>query len=157
MIDYRRAFKIACELLNGATLYGVDANKIFEIMMDKDGVITNDSYEKYILNHLQELDHGQYTIKALEQEPCDAVDREAVLDLCDSKDPDYKVIHFKEDVECLPPVIPQPKTAHWIAHSRGIWIEYYECSECGKICSTNFDYCPNCGAKMQEAQESEGE
>ena len=37
--------------------------------------------------------------------PCtDAVSREEVLDLCDSKDPDYKVIHFKEDVECLPPV-----------------------------------------------------
>jgi len=68
MIDYRRAFKIACELLNGATLYGVDTNKIFEIIMDKDGVVTNDSYEEYILNHLQELDHGQYAIKAFETE-----------------------------------------------------------------------------------------
>ena len=60
MTDYCRAFKIACDLLNGATLYGVDADKIFEIMMDKDGIVTNDSYEEYILNHLQELDQGQY-------------------------------------------------------------------------------------------------
>jgi hypothetical protein len=59
-IDYRRAFKIACELLNGTRLYGVDADKIFEIMMNKDGIVTNDSYEEYILNHLQELDQGQY-------------------------------------------------------------------------------------------------
>lgn len=59
-IDYRRAFKIACELLNGSILYGVDADKIFEIMMDKDGVVASDSYEEYILNHLQELDQGQY-------------------------------------------------------------------------------------------------
>jgi hypothetical protein len=45
--------------------------------------------------------------------PCeDAISRQAVLDLCDSKDPDYKVIHFKEDVECLPPVAPQLKTGH---------------------------------------------
>lgn len=59
MIDYRRAFKIACELLNGTTLYGVDADRIFEVMMNKDGIVTNDSYEEYILNHLQELDHGE--------------------------------------------------------------------------------------------------
>ena len=60
MIDYRRAFKIACDLLNGAVLYGVDTDKIFELMMQKDGIVSNSSYEDYILNHLQELDQGQY-------------------------------------------------------------------------------------------------
>ena len=39
MTDYKRAFKIACELLNGACLYGVDADSIFEAMMKKDGVV----------------------------------------------------------------------------------------------------------------------
>jgi len=44
-------------------------------------------------------------LEALRQEPCeDCISREAVLDLCDSKDPEYKVRYFKEDVECLPPV-----------------------------------------------------
>lgn len=61
-IDYRRAFKIACELLSGSVLYGVDTDRIFEIMMQKDGVVSNESYEEYILNHLQELDHGQYEV-----------------------------------------------------------------------------------------------
>lgn len=60
MIDYRRAFKIACELLNGDVLYGVDSDRIFEIMMERDGMVSNDSYEEYILSHLQELDHGMY-------------------------------------------------------------------------------------------------
>lgn len=60
MTDYRRAFKIACELLCGASLYGVDSDRIFKVMMDKNGIVTNTSYEEYILNHLQELDHGQY-------------------------------------------------------------------------------------------------
>ena len=47
-------------------------------------------------------------VKALEQEPCeDAISRAEVLDLCDSKDHEYKVTHFKEDVECLPPVYPK--------------------------------------------------
>lgn len=48
-----------------------------------------------------------------EQELCDdAISRDAVLDLCDSKDPDYKVIHFKEDVECLPPVTQKYTVFH---------------------------------------------
>lgn len=59
-IDYHRAFKIACDLLNGDILYGVDTDKIYELMMQKDGVVSNSSYEEYILNHLQELDQGQY-------------------------------------------------------------------------------------------------
>lgn len=59
-IDYRRAFKIACELLSGSVLYGIDSDKIFETAMQKDGLVSNESYERYILNHLQELDHGQY-------------------------------------------------------------------------------------------------
>ncbi len=59
-IDYRRAFKIACDLLNGDILYGVDADKIYEIMMQKDDVVSSSSYEEYILNHLQKLDQGQY-------------------------------------------------------------------------------------------------
>ena len=59
-IDYRRAFKIACDLLNGDILYGVDTDKIYEIMMQKDDVVSSSSYEEYILNHLQELDKGQY-------------------------------------------------------------------------------------------------
>ena len=51
--------------------------------------------------------------------------------------------------------LPQ-KYGKWIAHSNGgIWIKYYECSECGKAHDTHSDYCPNCGAKMVEPQESE--
>ena len=61
-IDYRRAFKIACDLLNGDVLYGVDSDRIYEIMMRRDGEVANYSYEEYILNHLQELDHGLYAV-----------------------------------------------------------------------------------------------
>jgi hypothetical protein len=64
MIDYKRAFKIACELLNGAVLYGVGKDSIFETMMTKDGAVDNESYEEYILSHMDELDHGQYAPQA---------------------------------------------------------------------------------------------
>lgn len=48
-----------------------------------------------------------------------------------------------------------PKTGHWIDRQEGRWI-YAKCSECGTIHDTQTNYCPNCGAKMIEPQESEG-
>ena len=85
--------------------------------------------------------------KALEQDPCeDAISRQAVLDLIEREE-------FKGDaiseIEKLPPVTPQPKIGRWIYHDG--YIPYkHECSECGKRFGTDSNYCPNCGAKMQE-------
>lgn len=101
-------------------------------------------------------------IKALEQEPCeDCVSREEVLDLCNSKDPEYKVSHLKEDVECLPSVTPTCKKGKWI---KGKWINshdtsFYNCSNCGvfwdkgTVDNCNFFYCPHCGTKMIGGEE----
>lgn len=52
---YKRAFKVACELLNGSVLYGYDTDRIFEEMMKKDGVVSSFSYEDFILEHLDRL------------------------------------------------------------------------------------------------------
>lgn len=52
---YKKAFKIACELLNGCILYGYDNDRIFSEMMEKDGVVSSDSYEKFILANLDRL------------------------------------------------------------------------------------------------------
>lgn len=53
--------------------------------------------------------------------------------------------------------IKQPKTGHWIhlKHNKG------KCSECHDVVLIaqmygNANYCPNCGARMVEPQESEG-
>lgn len=56
---YKQAFRVACELLNGDMLYGYDADKIFEDTLDKDGVVTPYSYERYILRHLDKLTGGR--------------------------------------------------------------------------------------------------
>lgn len=44
-----------------------------------------------------------------------------------------------------------------VKHGRWVWNDYggfgnYHCSECGNICICNgdYDYCPNCGARMDE-------
>ena len=117
-------------------------------------------------------------IKALEQEPCeDAVSRQAVIDTI-GKVLDYgdgmvweALSHAQRDVVLLPSVNPQePKIGHWkmkhyIDKNRqgfNMWM----CSECYNEYSydaetgvgiTDAHYCPNCGAKMVEPQESEEE
>ena len=68
---------------------------------------------------------------------------------------DWAMQESMDDIRALPSVTPQePKTGHWISRPHIYGVAF--CSECGfelKINNTN--YCPNCGAKMVEPQESE--
>lgn len=65
---------------------------------------------------------------------------------------------------------PQPKIGWWKAYTHSayhgndendepIWREVvvYHCSECNRRTVIKENYCPNCGAKMVEPQESEVE
>lgn len=104
-------------------------------------------------------------IEALKQEPSgDAISRQAVLDGLASiakakaksdaqKSLMGRIMFFTEH---LPSVNPQePKTGHWRAVYQGDEIIDYRCSECefgntfGKG-TYGMNYCPNCGAKMEE-------
>jgi hypothetical protein len=100
-------------------------------------------------------------IEALEQELCeDAISREnLLLWLDDTKESARKHVGFLLDVQryirSMPPVIPQPKTGRWI-HDGSQWRNRFICSECEyKVALGKINYCPNCGAKMVEPQESE--
>ena len=96
--------------------------------------------------------------KALEQKPSgDVISRQAVLDI------DFKRIilttakpaeMIKQKVKVLPPVNPQePKTAHWINYLCRVTNErWYACSHCRSEVKSKTDYCPNCGAKMEEQE-----
>ena len=53
------------------------------------------------------------------------------------------------------------KVGHWVRTNDYVTcaygtLDYYECSCCGEDSLEEGDYCPNCGAKMIEPQESEG-
>ncbi len=49
---YKRAFRIACELLNCGSIYGVDYDMLFEKLMESNGIVSYWSYEEFILNNL---------------------------------------------------------------------------------------------------------
>ncbi len=102
----------------------------------------------------------------LAQESCNDCIRRSDIGLTDFEmvmcNGDYKeaLKMLLDIIKKAPPVMPQPKTGHWItqwnvAHQK----EYYYCSECGEefsydgetgIKMNDYDFCPNCGAKMVE-------
>ena len=100
-------------------------------------------------------------IKALEQEPCeDAISRQAVLDIAKTSKSNWidNSVLFKK-VNNLPPVTPQPKTGHWIDIMVGD-MPAQACDRCNTFYPLAYTggghkYCPNCGRRMVEPQESE--
>lgn len=116
--------------------------------------------DKDIQEDLRKLEALQKELKALQQEPCeDCISRQAVIELCEG----WWLGHTKEDdfateIRALPSVNPQ-KIGHWIVGEK-----YYmgERNGCCSVCEDYYTndwfemkYCPNCGAKMVEQQESE--
>ena len=97
--------------------------------------------------------------KALEQEPCeDAVSRKAVLEYIERSDAELG--HSSEnklvcqDIKEFPSVTPtrcivERKKGKWVLHTYMPHKNY--CSECEKNSPYNkrWDFCPNCGAKME--------
>lgn len=62
----------------------------------------------------------------------------------------HRVI-YAEDIEDLPPVIPELRVGHWITARTFMHHGEYYCDRC-KCCSPNnekWDYCPNCGSAME--------
>lgn len=103
----------------------------------------------------------------------DAISRQAVIDGINQyfHDEYYQRTSIQDCRDCLiedvikdiSPINPQLKTGHWIGIDEEPH-EDYECDRCGYVCSTftanikpseEYKYCPNCGAKMIEPQESE--
>ena len=121
-------------------------------------------------------------LQGLSAEPCeDAISRRGAIKKFTynhkgERIPDYDCDNFpiqidvktvKEILRDLPPVTQKPKAGHWISLKTGkpsyikdgMAIESVKCSECDEWLTAsdeyacNGNYCPNCGAKMQEVQE----
>ena len=86
----------------------------------------------------------KYTPK---QQRDDAISRQYLLDNCvvDKVTMPYVPV---SKIENAPPVTPWQKIGRWIDVFGGC-----ECSECGCLEAGYSDYCPNCGAKMEDVEE----
>ena len=91
----------------------------------------------------------------------DAISRQAVLDLPRIKTHNHWGNVIKEsvdveDVRQLSPVTAE-KVGKWKRISMDKYSEHakywYRCDRCGEDNLGNTNYCPNCGAKMQEVEE----
>ena len=82
-----------------------------------------------------------------EQEPSDAISREAVLSLWGLRLSDKEIYMAIHD---MPPVTPSRRKGHWIKTNSG-----YECSECAIESRSKSDFCQYCSAEMVEPQEGE--
>ena len=113
---------------------------------------------------------------SLEQKPCeDAISRQAVIDGINQyfHDEYYQRTSIQDCRDCLiedvikdiSPINPQLKTGHWIGIDEEPH-EVWECDHCGFVidgsgCIDPYDYrdtykyCPYCGARMVDEQESE--
>lgn len=103
----------------------------------------------------------EMAIKALEQEPKTIQEKQAESEKYDKAfDDGYKngYAQARFDYE------QEPKTGHWVAIDEEPH-EDYECDKCRYTISTytanikphtEYKYCPNCGCRMIEPQESEG-
>jgi len=148
----------------------VSIDVIIEWLKSKD-LIGLSSQEKNARKELQALVSVQ-----TKQECEDAVSREELLKAIDTWDKfgytetgcfvrepkgDYvPYIHYDDvikSIKGMPSVQPKPKTGHWI--NTGIDEEWYAraygCSLCGHTMVGKDKYCPNCGCRMVEPQESE--
>ena len=67
------ALNIACDLLTGSVLYGYDYDRIFNEIMEKDGVVSMLDIKAFILDHVEELGK-EYFVEGNETEtkkcPC---------------------------------------------------------------------------------------
>ena len=93
-------------------------------------------------------------IEALEQEQCeDAVSREAAIDAVKMAIIRSEQEYAVEALEKIPPVTPKPRTGEWMKsyadhEAFGIRPFFRFCSECNEATVHPYNYCPNCGAKM---------
>ena len=133
---------------------------------------TIDEFAKEVAEKaLDEILYGEKTIREwieiiIKQQPCDdAISREEAIRVAEQGQIQGYEWQFKKLCN-LPSVTPQRKTGKWIildeCANEGVY-----CSECHKkvfklefsptMKWQNFEYCPNCGAKMVEPQKSESD
>ncbi len=131
-----------------------------DAMDRKEEILQTFSDINYAYNNCTKYDTLKRMLDEL-TEPCDdAISRQAAIDTLDNTDKfmdedrtveTYKAL-LKECYEVLPSVTPKQKMGRWISS-----VNDNTCSICGEHSLTYWKskFCPNCGAKMEESEDTE--
>lgn len=70
-----------------------------------------------------------------------------------------EVIYDFNDIVDRTPTVDTVKHGYWINAGHDEWSHYRKCSVCGKLIvnMSKTNYCPDCGAKMDEVQDGKEE
>ncbi|WP_034452479.1 zinc ribbon domain-containing protein [Butyrivibrio sp. AE2032] len=134
--------------------------KISEIITDKYKLRMPPTVYYDLLADVHEVEEEQESTTKNDLGVEDCVSRAEVLKLMKDNwhthNGDWAMQESMDDIRALPSVtLQEPKTGHW-SHDGSHWKNRFICSECGyKLFDEPTNYCPNCGAKMVEPQESE--
>ena len=135
--------------------------------MDKDYSILDELTPKTEELHRAIFDKGyeQGQKDILEREPCDDLISRQAVEKITWEEPSYTdplnvLTEIREKVRALPPVTSKEKTGHWIERHytklNGLQFSMDVCNQCFEEFSYDretgigtYNYCPNCGAKME--------
>ena len=70
--------------------------------------------------------------------------------MCEDGWPPNAIAHLIEAWKATQKAMVERKTGKWIKHPQWKWI-YAECSECETVFDEKSNFCPNCGARMEES------
>ena len=92
-----------------------------------------------------------------EQADGDLISRQAVIDIIEDVCPiygnDYRYI-LREEINELPSVAIPNKVGHWIkvkeTSEPTFYVYRFKCNQCNNYHRAMYDYCPSCGAKLEE-------
>lgn len=124
-----------------------------------DGLISDDGERKKGLEYIRSMPPVETHDKRTETHACDYIRRQDVLNLAKKgvliSNGNYESVC--KAINELPPVTSQLKTGHWIKENPPRVERYPFCSECGFVnpFENALNYCPNCGCRTVEPQESE--
>lgn len=68
MNKYKKALEIACELMNGGCIYGIDVDTLYKKIMEEDGIVCSTSYKDFIIKNLDRFsDNDKIRNKAIKR------------------------------------------------------------------------------------------
>lgn len=82
----------------------------------------------------------------------DLISRQAAIDAVFNLDASHRVSWKDAVIDTLDALPPAQRNGKWITFDYEPH-EYYMCNKCSYIVRKSFNYCPNCGARMEMGED----